>query len=86
MCAFLTVVTKIAAAGHREPRYACAVSDIRSALSVMCRRVLHPLVRILVRFGVSAVARGPIVFLCSHGLLTLLYFAVPVREKEKIGR
>jgi Family of unknown function (DUF6502) len=30
------------------------VSDIRSALGVMCRRVLHPLVRILVRFGVSA--------------------------------
>ena len=36
--------------------------------------------------GISAVARGPIVFLCSHGLLSLLYFAVPVREKEKIGR
>jgi hypothetical protein len=30
------------------------VSDIRPALGVMCRRVLHPLVRILVRFGVSA--------------------------------
>jgi hypothetical protein len=30
------------------------VSEIRSALGVMCRRVLHPLVRILVRFGVSA--------------------------------
>jgi len=30
------------------------VSDIRSALGVICRRVLHPLVRILVRFGVSA--------------------------------
>jgi uncharacterized protein DUF6502 len=30
------------------------VSDIRSALGIMCRRVLHPLVRILVRFGVSA--------------------------------
>lgn len=30
------------------------MSDIRPALSVMCRRVLHPLVRILVRFGVSA--------------------------------
>jgi hypothetical protein len=30
------------------------MSDIRSALGVMCRRVLHPLVRILVRFGVSA--------------------------------
>lgn len=28
--------------------------DLRSALGVMCRRVLHPLVRILVRFGVSA--------------------------------
>jgi hypothetical protein len=36
--------------------------------------------------SVSAVTRCPIVFLCSHGLLTLLYFAVPVREKEKIGR
>lgn len=30
------------------------MSDIRPALGVMCRRVLHPLVRILVRFGVSA--------------------------------
>jgi hypothetical protein len=30
------------------------VSDIRPALGVLCRRVLHPLVRILVRFGVSA--------------------------------
>jgi hypothetical protein len=30
------------------------VSDIRLALGVMCRRILHPLVRILVRFGVSA--------------------------------
>jgi hypothetical protein len=30
------------------------VSDLRSALGVMSRRVLHPLVRILVRFGVSA--------------------------------
>jgi len=30
------------------------VSEIRSALVLMCRRVLHPLVRILVRFGVSA--------------------------------
>ena len=30
------------------------MSDIRSALVLMCRRVLHPLVRILVRFGVSA--------------------------------
>jgi hypothetical protein len=30
------------------------MSDIRSALGVMCRRVLHPLVRILVRFGISA--------------------------------
>jgi len=30
------------------------VTDIRSALGVMCRRVLHPLVRMLVRFGVSA--------------------------------
>lgn len=30
------------------------VPDIRPALGVMCRRVLHPLVRILVRFGVSA--------------------------------
>jgi len=30
------------------------VSDIRPALVLMCRRVLHPLVRILVRFGVSA--------------------------------
>jgi Family of unknown function (DUF6502) len=30
------------------------VSDIRPALGVMCRRILHPLVRILVRFGVSA--------------------------------
>ena len=29
-------------------------SDFRSALVLMCRRVLHPLVRILVRFGVSA--------------------------------
>jgi hypothetical protein len=29
-------------------------SDLRSALVYMCRRVLHPLVRILVRFGVSA--------------------------------
>src|ERR1700744_3172064 len=33
---------------------AAVVSDIRSALSVMCRRILLPLVRILVRFGVSA--------------------------------
>src|SRR3984885_10400990 len=30
------------------------MSDIRPALVLMCRRVLHPLVRILVRFGVSA--------------------------------
>ena len=30
------------------------MSDIRPALGVMCRRVLYPLVRILVRFGVSA--------------------------------
>jgi hypothetical protein len=30
------------------------VSDIRLALGGLCRRVLHPLVRILVRFGVSA--------------------------------
>ena len=30
------------------------MSDTRSALVLMCRRVLHPLVRILVRFGVSA--------------------------------
>ena len=30
------------------------MSDLRSALGVLCRRVLHPLVRILVRFGVSA--------------------------------
>jgi hypothetical protein len=30
------------------------VLDIRSALGLMCRRVLQPLVRILVRFGVSA--------------------------------
>jgi hypothetical protein len=30
------------------------VSETRSALVLMCRRVLHPLVRILVRFGVSA--------------------------------
>jgi hypothetical protein len=29
-------------------------SDLRSALVYMCRRVLHPLVRMLVRFGVSA--------------------------------
>ncbi|HTY48058.1 MAG TPA: DUF6502 family protein [Steroidobacteraceae bacterium] len=29
-------------------------SDFRSALVLMCRRVLHPLIRILVRFGVSA--------------------------------
>ncbi len=28
--------------------------DIRSALGFLCRRVLHPLVRILVRFGISA--------------------------------
>lgn len=29
-------------------------SDFRSALVLMCRRVLHPLIRILIRFGVSA--------------------------------
>ena len=29
-------------------------ADVRSALVFMCRRVLHPLVRILVRFGISA--------------------------------
>ncbi len=30
------------------------MSDIRPAIGVLCRRVLHPLVRILLRFGVSA--------------------------------
>lgn len=30
------------------------MSDLRSTLSTLCRRVLHPLVRILVRFGISA--------------------------------
>jgi hypothetical protein len=30
------------------------MSEIRSALGVMCRRVLHPLVRTLVRYGISA--------------------------------
>ena len=29
-------------------------ADVRSSLVFMCRRVLHPLVRILVRFGISA--------------------------------
>ncbi len=30
------------------------MSNIRPVLGLLCRRVLHPLVRILVRFGVSA--------------------------------
>ena len=29
-------------------------SDSRTALALVCRRVLHPLIRILVRFGISA--------------------------------